>query len=57
MLALDDSKGDIFTQQPSSSGKATNAMGNMLMKKFSGKIQESMSSDVDKKAEERALKF
>lgn len=57
MLALDDSKGDIFEQSPGNTGKQTNQKGNLLMKKFSGKIQQSLSSEVDKKAEERALKF
>lgn len=56
MIALDDSKGDIFEQSSSNQGKSTNAKGNMLMKKMSGKIQESLSGD-DSKADARARKF
>ena len=57
MLALDDSKGDIFEQSPSNTGKETNQKGNQMLKKFSGRIQASMSDEKDKKAEERARKF
>lgn len=56
MLALDDSKGDIFEQQTSTHGKSTNAKGSQLMKKMSGRIQQSLSGD-DSKAEARARKF
>lgn len=59
MLALDDSKGgvDIFEQQTSNQGKSTNAKGKLLMQKMSGKIQQSLSSESDSKAEARARKF
>lgn len=53
---MDESKGDIFEQSTSNQGKSTNAKGNLLMKKMSGKIQESLSGD-DSKADARALKF